>query len=226
MTKHKIIVKLNCLNKTLVTLWVFIASLFAPSIGFTQVSVPYTKEKKRVVVSPYAQVVPNDSYTFVAINHSSLDTALTQIGVAVEVIGMSTVPDNTAGRATIFTIEAGETHRIFVVNISHSTIKLSNSAFSDSKTHLIFTQDLAQFGNFRAVSLNENPITPTTVNSIKKYNNLSQLSFWGVVYNESSGTGFAMEFLGDAHDSTIGRNITGPLEGASGHHTGVTRGIN
>jgi len=208
---------------------VLIVWLFLPYLVFAQVVVPFTDDKARIVLSPYAQAVPNDSYTFIAINHPSLDTALTQIGVALEVRGMTTVPDNAAGRATIFTVDAGETHRIFIVNVSNSTINASNSSFTDSRTHLILTQDSAQFGNIRAVGINESPISPTTVNSIRKYNNLGQLSFWGVVFIDSSGTGFAMEFIGDAHDSTIGRNFgDSQLDGlvTSGSSSGVARGIN
>jgi hypothetical protein len=209
-------------------LGILIAWIFMPHLVFAQVvTVPLTEDKARIVLSPYAQSVPNDSYTFMAVNHPSLDTALTQIGVALEVIGMTTVPDNSAGRATIFTVDAGETHRVFVVNVTNSTINSSNASFTDSRTHLILTQDSAQFGNIRAVSVNESPITPTTVGTTQKYNNLGQLSFWGVVFIESSGTGFSMEFIGDSHDSTIGRNFgDSQLEGVSGSSSGVARGIN
>ena len=201
------------------------ACVFTPCLAFSQV--PTTDDKARIVLSPYAQAVPNDSYTFMAINHPSLDTALTQIGVALEVLGMTTVPNTSAGRSTTFTVAAGETHRIFVVNVTNSTINSSNAAFTDSRTHLILTQDSAQFGNIRAVSVNEAPIAATTVGTILKYNNLSQLSFWGVVFIESSGTGFFMEFIGDAHDSTIGRNFgDSQLDGVSGTSSGVARGIN
>ena len=203
--------------------WVFMPCLLSAQV----VIVPSTEDKARIVLSPYAQSVPNDSYTFMSINHPSLDTALTQIGVALEVRGMTTVPDNVAGRAAIFTVDAGETHRVFIVNVSNSSINSSNSAFTDSRTHLILTQDSAQFGNIRAVAINEVPITPTTVGTTQKYNNLGQLSFWGVVFIESSGTGFSMEFIGDAHDSTIGRNFgDSRLGGVSGNSTGVARGIN
>lgn len=187
-------------------------------------SVPETNSKSRVVISPYAQAVPNDSYTFISVSHPSLDTAQTQIGVGLEVIGMTTLVNNAAGRAAIFTIDAGETHRVFVANVSHSTI---NSSIADSRTHLIFTVDSAQFGNLRAVGINENPASSIIVNGVRKFNNLSQLDFWGVVYIESSGTGFAMEFIGDAHDSTVGRNIGSvDLEGIAVQSTGVARGIN
>ena len=195
-----------------------------PNLVLGQVlSVPETNLKSRVVISAYAQAVPNDSYTFISVSHPSLDTAQTQIGVGLEVIGMTTLVNNAAGRAAIFTVDAGETHRVFVANVSHSTI---NSSIADSKTHLIFTVDSAQFGNVRAVGLNENPSNSVVVNNVRKFNNLSQLDFWGVIFIESSGTGFSMEFLGDAHDSTIGRNHINVLDGATGVSTGVGRGIN
>ncbi|MFT4579883.1 MAG: hypothetical protein ACI9UO_002732, partial [Nitrospinales bacterium] len=195
--------------------------LLLPNLVVAQIIiVPETNLKSRVVLSPYAQAVPNDSYTFISVSHPSLDTAQTQIGVGLEVIGMTTFVNNAAGRAAIFTVDAGETHRIFVANVSHSTI---NSTIVDSKTHLIFTVDSAQFGNIRAVGLNEDPASSTVVNGVRKFSNLSQLNFWGIVYIESSGAGFPMEFLGDAHDSTVGRNFGDGFQGGS---TGVARGIN
>ena len=196
----------------------------SPNLVIGQVlSVPETNLKSRVVISAYAQAVPNDSYTFISVSHPSLDTAQTQIGVGLEVIGMTTLVNNAAGRAAIFTVDAGETHRVFVANVSHSTI---NSSIADSKTHLIFTVDSAQFGNVRAVGLNENPSNSVVVNNVRKFNNLSQLDFWGIIFIESSGTGFSMEFLGDAHDSTIGRNHINALDGTTAVSTGVGRGIN
>ena len=196
-------------------------------------SINGTGDKTRRVISPYAQSVPNDSYTFIGVSHPSLSTSLTQIGVILEVRGMTTVPNNAAGRATVFTIGAGETHRIFLVNVSHSTINTSNTAFTDSNTHIIFTHDSAQFGNINALSVNQYPTegTPFTnaVNGgiLYKYANLSQLSMWGVVFIPSSSTGFALEFIGDAHDSTLSypadRETLVPI---SGQTTGVGRGIN
>jgi hypothetical protein len=188
--------------------------------------VPETNLKSRVVISPYAQAVPNDSYTFISVSHPSLDTAQTQIGVGLEVIGMTTCcPDGAASRAAIFTVDAGETHRVFVANKTHSFIN-SSFANADPKTHVIHTEDSAQFGNIRAVGVHENPSNSVVINNVRKFNNLSQLDFWGVVYIESSGTGFSMEFIGDAHDSTIGRNHINALDGATGVSTGVGRGIN
>ncbi len=199
---------------------------FAAFAGIAQaqvLSAPNTTDSARVAISPYAQVVPNDSYTFIGISHPSLDTALTQIGLVLEVLDMTTVPNNAAGRSTSFTIDAGETHRIFVVDQSNTSINSSNSNFTDSRTHLITTVDSAQFGNVRIVGINEAPGTATTVGSTLKYDNLSQLNMWGVVFIPSSGTGFAMEFIGDAHDSTA---ASGAVPDADTNFTGSGRGIN
>jgi hypothetical protein len=168
------------------------------------VSAPVTTNSARVAISPYAQTVPSDSYTFIGISHPSLNSALTQVGVVLEVLGMTTVPNNAGGRSTTFTVDAGETHRVFIVDQSNASINALNAAFTDARTHLITVVDSAQFGNVRVVGINEAPGTATTVGSTRKYDNVSQLNMWGVVYIPASGTGFAMEFIGDAHDSTIG----------------------
>ena len=87
----------------------------------------------RFAIAPYAQVTANATYTFIGISHPSLDTAHTSIGVAVEAIDMTTIPNNGAGRAAVFTIDAGDTHRVFIVNASHPTINASSDSFNDSK---------------------------------------------------------------------------------------------
>ena len=188
-------------------------------------SAPVTTDSARIAISPYAQAVPNDSYTFMAISHPSLDTALTQIGVVLEVLGMTTIPNDAGGRSVTFTVDAGETHRVFIVDAGN-TINALNSAFSDSRTHIITTATTAQFGNVRVVGLNEDPSGATTVGSTVKYDNVSQLDMWGIVFIPSSGTGFAMEFIGDAHDSTIGAVSNGLSPNGPNRFTGAARGIN
>jgi hypothetical protein len=176
-----------------------------------------TRDSRQLAVSPYAQAVPNDSYTFIGISHPSMDSASSAIGIAVEVIGMTTTTNNAAGRAQIFTIDAGETHRVFVVNQSHATINTSNASFTDSRTHIIPTVDSAQFGSIRVstVAADANTaVNNATTNNIDTFENLAQLSMWGVIYVESSGSGFAMEFVGDMQDSVIVGNL-GELK--SGH---------
>lgn len=176
----------------------------------------------RFAIAPYAQVTANATYTFIGISHPSLDTAHTSIGVAVEALDMTTVPDNAAGRAAVFTINAGETHRVFIVNQSHATINVNNSDFTDSNTHLISTSDASQFGNIKVTGIGSAPTIPTdatgrgatyttsgcATTGCKRYDNVSQLSMWGVVYQSSNGAGFALEFIGDMHDSSLGTAIT------------------
>jgi len=178
----------------------------------------------RIAITPYVQVVPNDSYTFMAFSHPSLDSAATQIGLVVEVFDMVTTPNNTSGASVHFTIDAGETHRVFIVDKAHPIINDVSPLFSDASTHLILTQNGAQFGNARITGINENPMQLDSNNNL---DNLGQISMWGIIFMASTGTGFPMEFVGDAHDSTIPFNIAGEnLKARAGSHTGAGRGIN
>jgi len=205
----------------LVGIGLFSQSLYAQNLdapNTTNINTP-----SRTAVTPYVQAVPNDSYTFMAFSHPSLATARSEIGLIVEVVGMTTVPNTSAGASVNFTVNAGETHRVFVVNNTHATINATNSAFTDSRTHLILTTDSAQFGSVRITGINDTPLT--LVSSL--VDNISQISMWGVVFIPSSGTGFAMEFVGDAHDSSVPYTILGTeLTAVQNVHTGSGRGIN
>ncbi len=178
----------------------------------------------RLAIAPYAQVVPNNSYTFIGVTHPSLATAHTSIGLIIEAMDMTTAgANNSATRAVVFTINAGETHRVFIVNQSHATITIDNDAFNNANTHLIATSEASQFGNIRVTSIGTQPNQRThagkrvggnygracetasvTDTCIQRYDNLNQLSLWGVVYQESNGAGFSLEFIGDMHDSVAG----------------------
>jgi len=196
----------------------------------------------RIAIAPYAQVVADDSYTFIGISHPSLATAHTSIGLVVEAMDMTTVPNTPAGRAAVFTVSAGETHRVFIVNQSHSTININNASFTDTQTHIITTSDASQFGNVKVWGVGTHPTdasldadrpgwyTGTAANAdVLRHDNVSQLSMWGVVYQASNGAGFALEFIGDMHDST---GTGGTLQEAQGHDivgtssSGAGRGIN
>jgi len=200
----------------------------------------------RIAVAPYAQVVADDSYTFIGISHPSLATAHTSIGVVVEALGMTTVPDTASGRAAVFTVSAGETHRVFVINQGHATINAANSAFTDTQTHLITTTDALQAGNIKVWGVHTNPTGATlaesrpgrytdtgggstTQSAVRRFDNLSQLSMWGVVYRTANGAGFAMEFVGDMHDSSASGSSQLPAYGATAitaNSSGMGRGVN
>jgi hypothetical protein len=197
----------------------------------------------RIAIAPYAQVVAGDSYTFIGVSHPSLATAHTSIGVVIEALDMVTVPNTAAGRAAVFTISAGDSHRVFIVNQSHSTINANNASFTDTQTHLITTTDASQFGNIKVWGIHTHPTdasldanrpgwyTGTAANAdVLRHDNVSQLSMWGVVYQTSNGAGFALEFIGDMHDSNAGGSAV--LMEAQGHQalgvnsSGAGRGIN
>jgi hypothetical protein len=192
------------------------------------------KNSEQIAISPYAQAVPNDSYTFIGISHPSLRTAAKNIGVVVETVGMNTTSNTPSGRSAVFTIAGGETHRVFVVNQSHASINGANAAFTDDRTHLITTTDTSQFGSIRVTTVDETPTTLvaddlahgitncTTLAHMKGtagcgYETLNQLSMWGIVYSEAAGTGFAMEFIGDMQDSKLvfGQNTVNPVPGGT-----------
>jgi hypothetical protein len=208
------------------TLLALFGILSFAQVASGQTTARETRLSAEVAISPYAQAVPNDSYTFIGISHPSLDSASSAIGVVVEVIGMTTTVNTVAGRATIFTVNAGETHRVFVVNQGHATINSSNSSFTDTQTHLIPTVDSAQFGAIRVTTVAEDPNTAVVVGTNNTYENLAQLSMWGVVYVESGGTGFAMEFVGDMADSTIGGDNTLGVGRLNDENPTAGRGIN
>ena len=153
--------------------------------------------------------------------------------MAVEVVGMNTLSNTQAGRSAVFTVNGGETHRVFVVNQSHASINTSNAAFTDSRTHIIPVADTPQFGAVRVTTVHEDYqpyLLPrerytqrmfssrdyhgvhvcnsmltceVTANPGCGYANLNQLTMWGIVYSEAAGTGFAMEFIGDMQDSLV-----------------------
>ncbi|HIB44534.1 MAG TPA: hypothetical protein EYO37_11405 [Nitrospina sp.] len=101
------------------------------------------------------------------------------------------------------------------MNQGHATINSSNSLFTDSLTHLITTADSDQFGNIKVTSIGTVPTYYTGVSQrpgayasgvdvISRWDNVAQLAMWGVVYQSSNGAGFALEFIGDMHDSNPG----------------------
>jgi hypothetical protein len=228
--------------KTLI-LMSLIGMLFFAEFAFGQTSArdQSYKNSDQLVISPYAQAVPNDSYTFIGISHPSLRTAAKHIGVVVEAVGMDTTSNTPAGRSSVFTVTGGETHRVFIVNQGHASINSANSAFTDDRTHLITTSDTSQFGSIRVTTVDESPRVLANNDTASQgptgdartcdshtdminnegcgYETLNQLNMWGIIYSEAAGTGFAMEFIGDMQDSRIvsGMGSTSPVSGARGH---------
>ena len=233
-------------------------------VGTTASKTTGPSHNARLAIAPYAQVVPNNSYTFIGVSHPSLTTAHTSIGLMIEAMDMTftTSASNPLeeARAVVFTIDAGTTHRIFIVDEGHATINSSNTAFSGATTHILSTATGAtQFGNIRVTSIGTHPNETThsgarfdngkttsygracatasiTASCIQRYDNLNQLAMWGVVYQESNGAGFSLEFIGDMHDSSAAgvQPFAGGSKAEHSHalnsdgmgHGGAGRGVN
>ena len=164
-------------------------------------------ENSSRIVSPYWQS-DSGSYSFIAVSHTSLSGMASQIGMTINAI---TSDQSAFGTAVTFTIDAGTTQRIFIQRTGHSTV---NSTTIPTGNFITGTT------NFSHGHIRIDPIatsTTTTSNSAgialgDGYRDATMLSFWGAVIVESNTTGFAMEFIGDMHDSAA----AGTLNSAEG----------
>ena len=68
-----------------------------------------------IVVAPYWQV-DSGSYTFIAVSHSSLSGMASTIGVTINAIDSA---QTAYGTAASFTVQAGNTQRVFIVPTNH-----------------------------------------------------------------------------------------------------------
>jgi len=164
-------------------------------------------ENKSRVVSPYWQS-DSTSYTFIAVTHPSLSGMASQIGVTVNAIQK----DKSAfGTATSFTLSAGSTKRVFIVRTNQSTINptsISSAAFISGSTGF-------QHGHVRIDPVATDPAAKQLANVGDGFRDATMMSYWGAVVIETNTTGFAMEFIGDAHDSSA-TNATAGTTGVSG----------
>ena len=174
------------------------------SINFNSV---WAFENKSRVISGYWQSDPR-SYTFLSVTHSSLEGLADQIGLVVNAIQSD---KSTFGTALTFTISARETKRIFIARTNHpllSATKIPTAAF------IIGTTDF-QHGHIRIDPISSNPEIHEPSRS--GFRDVTMLNFWGAVVIEANTTGFAMEFIGDMHDSGATPNMdnTVPVSGVN-----------
>ena len=162
----------------------------------------FAVENKSRVVSPYWQS-DSGSYTFIAVSHTSLSGMASQIGVTLNALGS----DNVAfGSAVAFTVEAGNTTRVFLVSTNHATINPTNIP---SAQFIAGTTNFAH-GHVRIDPIATNPATRVEFGNLGDgYNDATMLSYWGSVVIEQNTTGFAMEFIGDMSDSQATAVMTG-----------------
>ena len=158
------------------------------SINFNSV---WAFENKSRVISGYWQSDPR-SYTFLSVTHSSLEGLADQIGLVVNAIQSD---KSTFGTALTFTISSRETKRIFIARTNHP---LLSPATIPTASFIIGPSDF-KHGHIRIDPVSSNPEIHTPPGS--GFRDVTMLNFWGAVVIEKNTTGFAMEFIGDMHDS-------------------------
>ena len=161
----------------------------------------YALDNHEGVISPYWQS-DSTSYTFIAVTHPSLSWMASQIGVILNAMQS----DKTAfGTAASFTVSAGTTQRVFIVRTGHSIV---NSTIIPSAVFIAGTTDY-KYGNIRINSIATSPGVINTAGDGGGYRDVTMLHFFGGIVFDTATTGFAMEFIGDTHDSssTIDNNI-------------------
>ena len=184
----------------------------------------FAVENSSRVVSPYWQS-DSGSYTFIAVSHTSLSGMASQIGLTVNAI---TNDQSAFGTAVSFTIDAGDTTRIFIVRTNNSSI---NSTNQSAGKFIVGTTNF-EHGHIRIDPISSNPnnrVGQTNAGRVgvlsltgDGYRDITMLSFWGSVVVEQNTTGFAMEFIGDMDDSqattnlVAGSTIESTREGAGG----------
>ena len=168
------------------------------------------------VVSPFWQS-DGSVYTFVAVSHTSLNSMNSEIGVIVSALKN----DGSSFGSTQFTVGENTTSRVFVVATNHSSI--NNLTVTGSKDIFI-----AGTTNFASGQLNFTPraTNPYQVNfsgpqGLTRIRDITMLSFWGSIVVPGTNTGFAMEFIGDTHDS-----IFATMSGIANSLGGIAVGVN
>jgi hypothetical protein len=155
---------------------------------------------KNRVVSPYWQS-DTGSYTFIAVSHTSLSGMASQIGITINALDKTSTA---YGSALTFTIQAGDTKRVFVARTNHATI---NPTSISTGEFIVGTSDF-KHGHIRIDPIASNPEYTTAHHEpFPGYQDATMLSFWGSVVVEQNTTGFAMEFIGDMNDSQAGQRV-------------------
>ncbi len=185
----------------------FVLLVFS-AVGTKQVA---AADNSQSVISPYWQS-DSTSYSFIAVSHPSLSNMASQIGLTLSAIQND---QSTFGTAISFTISSGSTERVFIVGTNDPTFNPTNiptAQFIAGSTDF-------KHGHLLIEPVATNPGVKPSSNDGDGFRDVTTLMFWGSVVIESTTTGFAMEFIGDLHNSirAIGTSATIGVSGVGGH---------
>jgi hypothetical protein len=167
------------------------------------------------VVSPFWQS-DGSVYTFVAVSHSSLQAMNSQIGVVMSAIKT----DGSSFGTTEFTVTNNSTSRVFIVATNHSTIN-NLTITAAGNLFIAGTTNLAS-GHLAVTPRATAPLDRAYGGIAARHRDITMLTFWGSVVIPGTNTGFAMEFIGDTHDSIFAADTN--LQNVAGHNVMV--GVN
>jgi len=167
------------------------------------------------VVSPFWQS-DGSVYTFVAVSHSSLQAMNSQIGVVMSAIKT----DGSSFGTTEFTVTNNSTSRVFIVATNHSTIN-NLTITAAGNLFIAGTTNLAS-GHLAVTPRATVPLDRAYGGIAARHRDITMLTFWGSVVIPGTNTGFAMEFIGDTHDSIFAADTN--LQNVAGHNVMV--GVN
>ena len=176
-------------NKIITRFSIFIAAM---ALLIFSAATAFAITNSTSVVSPYWQS-DGDAYTFVSISHGSLDLMSSQIGVIMQAVSN----DGTSSFGTsTFTVSQNSTTRIFVVSTNHSTI--NTRTLTDSSVIFVSGTTNSSSGSLVFTPRATTPLVPTA-----RITDVTSLNYWGAIVVSSASSGFAMEFIGDTHDSVF-----------------------
>ena len=191
--------KTACRSKFIFILRVFTICLTGVALWIGEAYAVDDYDNRHLVISPYWQS-DSTSYSFIAVTHPSLSEMASQIGLELNAIQSDLSAFSTA---ISLTVSAGETQRIFIVRTGHSII---NSTIIPSGHFIVGTTDYT-YGNIIIRNIASHPFVQGggvdgTPSDGRGYRDVTMLSFFGGIVFDGTTTGFAMEFIGDTHDST------------------------
>ena len=191
--------KTACRSKFIFILQVFTICLTGVALWIGEAYAVDDYDNRHLVISPYWQSDPT-SYSFIAVTHPSLSEMASQIGLELNAIQSDLSAFSTA---ISLTVSAGETERVFIVRTGHSII---NSTIIPSG-HFIVGATNYEYGNIIIRNKASHPFIQCCGGDGSGYRDVTMLSFFGGIVFDGTTTGFAMEFIGDTHDSTTTYNI-------------------
>ena len=184
-------------NKIITRFSIFIATM---ALLIFSAAPAFAVTNSTSVVSPYWQS-DGDAYTFVSVSHGSLDLMSSQIGVIMQAVSND---GTTSFGTSSFTVSQNSTTRIFVVATNHSTI--NSSTITDSAVVFVSGTTTSSSGSLVFTPRSTTPRADTAL-----ITDVTSLNYWGAIVVSSASSGFAMEFIGDTHDSVFTVSTGGAL---------------